>query len=82
MAGVSESLLQMVDEEVRKLVDECFGEARRLLRDNRDKLDAIVEQLLKHETLDQAEVYAAAGLPHRPSVHESGLAPKPVQSVA
>ena len=37
-------------------------EARRLLRENRDKLDAIVEQLLAHESLDEAEVYAAAGI--------------------
>jgi cell division protease FtsH len=82
MAGVSESLLEMVDQEVRKLVDQCFADARRLLRENRDKLDAIVEQLLKHETLEQAEVYAAAGIPYRPNVHESGPAPKPVSSVA
>jgi cell division protease FtsH len=83
MAGVSEALLEVVDEEVRKLVEQCFADARRLLRENRDKLDAIVEQLLKSETLDQAEVYAAAGIPHRPSINESGAAPKPpVQSVA
>jgi cell division protease FtsH len=63
MAGVSEAQLQVVDEEVRKLVDECYGEARRLLRGNRDKLDAIVDQLLARETLDEAEVYAAANIP-------------------
>ena len=38
-------------------------EARRLLRENRDKLDAIVVQLLEHESLDEAAIYAAAGLP-------------------
>jgi cell division protease FtsH len=38
-------------------------EARRILRENRDKLDAIVEQLLAHETLDEPEVYPADGLP-------------------
>jgi cell division protease FtsH len=64
MAGVSEALLNVVDEEVRKLVDACYAEARRLLRENRMKLDAIVEQLLVHETLDQADVYAAASLPN------------------
>jgi cell division protease FtsH len=83
MAGVSEALLEVVDEEVRKLVEGCFADARRLLRENREKLDSIVEQLLKHETLDQAEAYAAAGIPHRPSVLESGAAPKePVHHVA
>ena len=33
-----------------------------ILGDNRDKLDAIVKQLLIHETLDEPDVYAAAGI--------------------
>ena len=66
MAGVSEGLLDAVDEEVRRITDECYEEARRLLRENRGKLDAIVVQLLEHESLDEADIYAAAGLP-RPS---------------
>jgi cell division protease FtsH len=52
-----------VDDEVRRIIDECYAEARKLLRDNRDKLDSIVAELLSHETLDEAEVYAAAGIP-------------------
>ncbi len=63
MAGVSEGLLDAVDEEVRRITDECYEEARRLLRENRDKLDAIVVQLLEHESLDEPDIYAAAGLP-------------------
>jgi len=62
MAGTSDAMLNAVDEEARRIVDECYGEARRLLRANRDKLDAIVKQLLLHETLDEPEVYAAAGI--------------------
>jgi cell division protease FtsH len=63
MAGVSDEMLDTVDEEVRRISDECYAEAPRILRENRDKLDAIVEQLLEHETLDEPEVYAAAGIP-------------------
>ena len=66
-AGVSDGLLDAVDEEVRRITDECYAEARRLLRENRAKLDAIVAQLLIHESLDQPEVYAAAGI-ERPAV--------------
>ena len=62
LAGVSDALLDAVDEEVRRITDECYGEARRLLHENRGKLDAIVVQLLAHESLDEAEVYAAAGI--------------------
>jgi cell division protease FtsH len=62
MAGISDGLLDAVDEEVRRITDECYAEARRLLRDNRDKLDAIVAQLLVRESLDEPEIYAAAGI--------------------
>ncbi len=62
VAGISDALLDAVDEEVRRITDECYGEARRLLKENRAKLDAIVEQLLAHESLDEAEIYAAAGI--------------------
>lgn len=61
-AGISDGLLDAVDEEVRRITEECYADARRLLRENRDKLDAIVAQLLLHESLDEAEVYAAAGI--------------------
>ena len=59
-------LLDAVDEEVRRITDECYAEARRLLRDNRGKLDAIVAQLLARESLDEPEVYAAAGIERPP----------------
>jgi cell division protease FtsH len=64
LAGVSDGMLDAVDDEVRRISDDCYAEARRLLRENRARLDAIVEQLLEHETLDEPEIYAAAGIPH------------------
>ena len=67
MAGISDGMLDAVDEEVRRITDECYAEARRLLKENRDKLDAIVAQLLVHESLDEPDIYAAAGVP-RPVV--------------
>jgi cell division protease FtsH len=63
MAGVSDALLDIVDEEVRRITDECYGEARRLLREHRGQLDAIVAALLAHESLDEPQIYAAAGIP-------------------
>ena len=74
MAGISDGLLDAVDEEVRRITDECYAEARQLLRENRDKLDAIVVQLLARESLDEPEIYAAAGIA-RPAVTP---APAPV----
>jgi cell division protease FtsH len=63
MMGVSDELLNAVDQEVRRIVDECYEEACRLLRENRDKLDAIAKALLERESLDEHEIYEAAGLP-------------------
>jgi cell division protease FtsH len=62
MAGISDGLLDAVDEEVRRITDECYAEARRLLRDHREQLDAIVAQLLVHESLDEPQIYTAAGI--------------------
>ena len=55
-------MLNAIDEEVRRITDECYAEARRLLKSNRDKLDAIVKELLVRETLDEPDVYRAAGI--------------------
>ncbi len=77
MSGTSDAMLAVVDEEVRRITDECYVEARRLLRDHRDKLDAIVAQLLVKETLDEPDVYAAAGLPKPLPPGAPGALPPP-----
>jgi cell division protease FtsH len=63
MAGVSDGLLDALDEEVRRITEECYAEARRLLRDHREQLDAIVDRLLERENLDEPEIYEAASIP-------------------
>jgi len=62
MMGVSETLLDAVDDEVRRITEECYAEARRLIREHRAQLDAIVTALLARESLDEADIYAAAGI--------------------
>ncbi|GAA1582119.1 ATP-dependent zinc metalloprotease FtsH [Streptomyces globosus] len=59
--------LDAVDAEMRRIVDECYTEACRLLREHRPKLDALAEALLANETLDEAAAYAAAGIPRTPA---------------
>ncbi len=71
MAGVSDEMLGTVDDEVRRISDECYAEARRQLREHRDRLERIVEALLERETLDEPEIYAAAGIP-RPAEQAAG----------
>ena len=53
---------QLVDEEVRRIVDECHVEAVQQLRENRERLDALAHALLERETLDEADAYAVAGV--------------------
>jgi cell division protease FtsH len=76
MLGVSEGMLDAVGNEVRRLVDECHKEATSVLSRNRARLDAIAQGLLEHETLDEAAVYAAAGIPRAVAVtaHEAPAA--------
>jgi cell division protease FtsH len=62
----SERLRELVDEEVRRIVDESYQSVVRLLRDNRERLDTLANALLANETLDQDAAYAAAGLPPVP----------------
>ncbi len=59
----SEATQRLVDEEVRRIVDTAHTEVNKLLREYRENLDALVAALLEHETLDEADAYAAAGLP-------------------
>jgi cell division protease FtsH len=73
-AGVSEETVRMIDEEVRKLVAQAREEVLTLLHDNRDKLDALADALLEHETLDQLDAYAAAGIDPPAAVVDGPLA--------
>ncbi|WP_406294625.1 ATP-dependent zinc metalloprotease FtsH [Streptomyces sp. NBC_00624] len=54
--------LDVVDHEMRRIVDECYVEAQRLLREHREKLDALAAALLQNETLDEEAAYRAAGV--------------------
>jgi cell division protease FtsH len=56
----AEQTQELVDKEVRRIVDEAHDEVTTLLTENRDKLDALARALLKKETLEQDEAYAAA----------------------
>ncbi len=56
--NVSERTLELIDSEVRRIVDEQYRAASALLQENRVKLDALAQALLKHETLSGDEIAA------------------------
>jgi len=73
----SEETSRILDEEVRRIVDECHRDAVRILTENRDRLDRLAEAVLKKDTLDQAEIYAAAGITPPASGHPVIAPPLP-----
>ena len=60
-AHVSDDTRELVDREVRRIVEGCYDRARRMLTANRDRLESLTQALLEHETLDQDDAYRAAG---------------------
>lgn len=54
--------LDVIDTEMRRIVDECYDEARRKLQDHRAQLDALAQALLENETLEEADAYRIAGI--------------------
>jgi cell division protease FtsH len=59
---VSDATQELVDEEVRRIVDDEHDATSKVLSDNRQKLDALAEALLERETLDELDAYAIAGI--------------------
>ncbi len=64
--GVSAHTRELLDREVRRIIDECYLEAMAMLEEHRDQLDALVAALLERETLDEIDAYHAAGVERRP----------------
>jgi cell division protease FtsH len=62
VAEVSPHTHQLVDDEVHRIVEGSYGEVLSVLRQNRPRLDSVAAALLEHETLDEAEAYAASGV--------------------
>jgi cell division protease FtsH len=53
---ISESTAQMIDSEVKRIIDECHEKALEILRTHRDKLDLIANLLIERETLEGEDV--------------------------
>ena len=54
--NVSGDTAKLIDQEVRRIIDDSYGRARRLLEENRDKLDVMAEALMKYETIDAEQI--------------------------
>ena len=66
--NVSEETMRKVDGEIRKIIDEQYAVARKLIEDNRDKVEAMAKALLELETIDADQIDdIMAGKPPRPA---------------
>jgi len=63
----SETTAELIDDEVHRIVEDGHREADRLLAENRDKLEALAQALLKSESLDAKEIGEVTGLTERPA---------------
>ncbi|MFK3919892.1 ATP-dependent zinc metalloprotease FtsH [Pseudomonas fulva] len=54
--SVSGETAKLIDSEVRSIIDQCYATAKQLLTENRDKLDAMAEALMKYETIDAEQI--------------------------
>jgi cell division protease FtsH len=65
--NVSEATMQKVDMEIRRIVDEQYALARKLIEENRDKVEAMTKALLEWETIDSEQIKDIMdGRPPRP----------------
>jgi cell division protease FtsH len=71
----SQRTQELIDDEVRRIVDTAHRETTETLLTHRANLDSLVQELLTHETLDQVAAYEAAGLP--PAVKPAPVVPMP-----
>ncbi len=65
--SISGDTAKMIDEEVRRIIDECYATAQRILEENRDKLELMADALMQYETIDSLQIDdIMAGRPPRP----------------
>ncbi|MES2606714.1 MAG: ATP-dependent zinc metalloprotease FtsH [Pseudomonadota bacterium] len=54
--NLSSETTRMIDEEIRMIIDTCYGRAKKILEDNRDKLEAMKDALIEYETIDAGQI--------------------------
>ncbi len=76
--NMSEETMRKVDAEIRRLLDQQYALARKILEDNRDKVEVMAKALLDWETIDAEQIDdIMAGRPPRPPKPLAAPVPKP-----
>jgi cell division protease FtsH len=73
---VSEETMRKVDSEIRRIIDEQYAAARRIIEDNREKIEVMAKALLEWETIDAEQIEdIVAGRAPRPPKDRGGSQP-------
>ena len=75
----SEETLAKIDGEVRHLVEDAHQKVLNLLKNNRDKLEILAQELLQNESVDRDRVLAIAGVPDKPIQEDTFVEVAPEQ---
>lgn len=80
----SDRTADLIDQEVRRIVDEAYAQAKGMLDDNWSKVEAVAEALLKHETLtaEEVQLLISGGSLNKPTVSDLLLADRDRPKVA
>ena len=81
---ISEETMRAVDNEIRRILEEQYTTARKLIEDNADKVEAMAQALLKWETIDadQIDDIMAGKHPREPKVSQPAGAAQPAAPAA
>ena len=55
-ANYSGETSKIIDEEARRIIDECYRQAQQMLTENRDILESMKDALMEYETIDSEQV--------------------------
>ena len=82
--NISEKTMQEVDAEVRRIIDEQYAIARRLIEENRDKMEVMAKALLDWETIDadQIDDIMEGRAPRPPKTAKEAVKPEAAQAAA
>ncbi len=82
--NISEATMQKVDAEIRNIIDQQYALARKLIEENRDKIEAMAKALLEWETIDAEQIddIMAGKPPREPKPSQSSKAPEPPKDQA
>lgn len=82
--NISEKTMQEVDAEVRRIIDEQYAISRRLIEENRDKMEVMAKALLDWETIDadQIDDIMEGRAPRPPKTSKEAVKPEAAQAAA